>query len=289
MTSLNIPCLIIHKGYKPYLKSNLEITSKNNKIYIIGDSTIQKLEKINENITFINIKEYENNSTIKSLKKSYINYSTNNSIFEWECFQRPFIMQQFAKEQNYEKVFHIDSDNILLININSLIFEKEIAYCVPSFQDNLRMDSSIHCGLLSEKFFENYKKLYIDIFENKSKFDLIENKIHHHKKNNLKGGICDMTFYYLLQKLNMIYPQNLLAPIKNDKGDEFIFINNLNTPVGFFSLNNFKTNSKNLIKIYKGNLVKDIVNNKFIRIANIHFQGKSKKYLNMTTKYKLKY
>ena len=44
----DINCVLVHKGYKPYLKYNLEITSKNNKIYLIGDKSLEKLQNISK-------------------------------------------------------------------------------------------------------------------------------------------------------------------------------------------------------------------------------------------------
>ena len=41
------------------LKFNLEITSKNNKVFLIGDESVSKLASVNDNIEFINIEEYE--------------------------------------------------------------------------------------------------------------------------------------------------------------------------------------------------------------------------------------
>ena len=78
-------------------------------------------------------------------------------------------MQRFAKENKFEKVFHIDSDNILLLDINNLKFEKELAYCIPSYQENNRMDSSIHCGLLNMNFLNyisSFLLMYISIKTN---------------------------------------------------------------------------------------------------------------------------
>ena len=37
-----------------------------------------------------------------------------------------------------------------------------------------------------------------------------------------------MTFYYIMQKLKIVDPQNLMAPIINKNGDEYIFMNNFN-------------------------------------------------------------
>ena len=39
-----IPAVIIHIGYREYLKVNLEITGMNNKIYLIGDNSVKNME-----------------------------------------------------------------------------------------------------------------------------------------------------------------------------------------------------------------------------------------------------
>ena len=59
------------------------------------------------------------------------------------------------------------------------------------------MDSSIHCGLGYEIFLE-FEKLYSGLYINKKQFHLIEKRLVI-TKNNIRGGITDMTLYYLLQ------------------------------------------------------------------------------------------
>ena len=204
------------------------------------------------------------------------------------CFERVFIIHDFILERNYKQIFHLDSDNVLLKNINDFKFDNTNAYCIPSFQDNYRMDSSIHCGLLDKEFFLEFEKLYSDIYITKNKFYLIEKKISYHKKYNIRGGITDMTLYYLIQKLEKIKSQNLMQPLKSKDDEEFVFINNFNLAEGFYDFNNFEMRRKK-IKLYNGNSVNDLINLKIIKIANIHFQGTSKKYLNRFSKYRLKY
>lgn len=283
-----LPCIIVHRGYKPYLKYNLEITSKNNKIFLIGDSSVSKLVSINDNLEFIDIRDFERRKRILELRNNFVNYNTQSDHIEWMNFERVFIMQDFMLERGYKQIFHSDSDNILLKNINDFKFKNRIAYCIPSFQDNYRMDSSIHCGLLDNKFFNEFEKLYIDLYINKKKYNLIEKKINYHLQNNLRGGITDMTLYYLLHKLKKVNPQNLMQPLRSMDDEEFVFINNFNLAEGFYDLKNFKMKRKK-IKIFDGNSVYDLIKSKKIKIANIHFQGTSKIFLNRYTKYKLKY
>ncbi len=65
--------------------------------------------------------------------------------------------------------------------------------------------------------------LYEDIFINKSKFNLIKDKINHHKSN--PGGVCDMTLYHYIVKFGLVDMQNLMDPVEID-GKKFVFINN---------------------------------------------------------------
>lgn len=67
MDNNNLNCLIIHKGYQPYLKYNLKITSKFNNVFLIGDSSVEFLESISDKITFINIEKYSNNNKVNDL------------------------------------------------------------------------------------------------------------------------------------------------------------------------------------------------------------------------------
>ena len=273
MENYDIPCVIVHRGFKPYLKYNLEITSKNNKVFLIGDESVSNLASISDDIEFVNIEEYETRKRIIDLKNNFVNYNTQPQDIEWMNFERVFIIHDFLLERNYKQIFHLDSD---------------IAYCIPSFQDNYRMDSSIHCGLLDKEFFLEFENLYSDLYITKNKFYLIEKKIGYHKKNNIRGGITDMTLYYLIQKLEKIKTQNLMQPFKSKDDEEFVFINNFNLAEGFYDFNNFEMRRKK-IKLYDGNSVNDLINLKIIKIANIHFQGTSKKYLNRFSKYRLKY
>ena len=175
----------------------------------------------------------------------------------------------------------IDSDNILLLNINDYPFEKSIAYCRNNNYNEYRMSNSIHVGLLNKIFLNKFIELYQDLYINKSKFNLIEGKINYHKNKDGKyqgGGICDMTLFYLLANKNIIDVENLLLPKNN-----IVFINNVNNGEGYESKEQYSVKNNMMdIKFCKNNqcLIYDKINNKEVQIFNIHYQGGSKKYLN---------
>jgi len=283
-----IPLVIIHTGYRDYLRVNLEISGKKNKIYLIGDESNKHLEKIH-NVTFVDISQYRNLKLIQILKKFFTNFSSNNSLFEWVCFERVFILKFFMEQHSLEKVFHMDSDNILLTDINTYKFKKKIAYCLCKNYHDLRMSHSIHVGLLTIDFCDAFIQLYKDLYVNKSKFHLIEDKIKYHTGPSgtgfIKGGICDMTLYYLLVRENILEVQNLLEP----NNDREIFINQFQSAEGSLDKNQYEL-IDNFVKI---NFLPDkltvndtILKQKF-EILNIHFQGNSKRFLNDSFKNKL--
>jgi len=287
MTEKAIPIVTVHQDYKPYIKFNLELTATNNTVIIIGTPDMKFLEDEIQNVQYINKEEFSELESIKSYKHHFKNYSLFNDDFAWYCTERMFIVEKFMEQYNYDQVFHIDTDNVVLIDINKIKFEKKTAYHISQFQNQFSMDASLHSGLLNLDFCKTFNKLYEDIYINKSKFHLIEEKYKHHIENNLKGGVCDMTMYYLIDKLNLIDVQNLMKPVQDKLGNSYIFVNNINLPEGYFGKQNFKFSRKK-VKIIKKKYIYDEINNQKISIAGIHFQGTAKKYLNKFLKYKLK-
>lgn len=287
-----IPVVIVHEGYKEYVKINVEITGKNNKIFLIGDKSLEHLGNI-ENVTFVDIDKYKNDKKINKYEEHFTNYSSNASNFEFICYRRVFIIKLYMEENNIDKVFHIDSDNVLLKNINDYDFKENNAYMIPTNWHTNRMSNSIHCGLLTKEFATKFENLYEDIYINKSKLNLIKDKIKYHTNTNggyINGGICDMTLYYLLNKENLIKVDNLMRP-KDIGNKKVVFINNINNGEGLDSKEQYETHN-NIMKIQRGtngvdNYVYDKVNKEYVVIMNIHFQGGAKALMNETINYNL--
>ena len=279
-----VDTLYIHSGYKNYLKYSLDITSKKNNIFFIGDDSNAFLRN-KKNIEFINRKELLD-AGVEKYKSYFINYSTNDKSFEWSCFERVFLMKNFLDKYNIQQIFYSDSDNVFLKNLNKLKLTKNIGYLIPNLQSEFEMYASIHSSFLNKEFCEKFIELYEDIYINKSKFEIIAKKIEYHEKNNIRGGICDMTLYYFLNKFNIIDVQNFFEPVKTTEGSNSIFIQDIKSSIGPSGKDTFKKNKKH-IKIFNNTKVLDLTNGEFYELNNIHFQGISKKHLNFITKYKL--
>lgn len=275
-----IPVIIFHKGYKEYLKNNLLISSRFNEIYLLGDKSLKNLGNI-PNVNFVDIEKYEQDPLIINLKKHFKNYS--NYVHEWIWTAgnlRILCLYLFMKEYNFDKIFNTDSDNIIFKNIDSIKFNKDIAYSIcQDYENNNRMSCGIGNALLDINFFEQYIKLYKEIYVTGEKIFLIKDKIEFHKDKKNGGGICEMTFAYLLHKYNYIDVQNLLSEF-----DDIVFMHHINTSEGDISLHQYEIEN-GLIKIFKKDdksLLYDKINKKYVEIVNVHFQGGAKKFLNLS-------
>lgn len=274
--------VIVHMGYKDYLRCNLEITGKNNRIYLIGDESVRKLGKL-KNVKWVDIEKYRGMDRYRNYYDKFENYSSNSKDFEFFCFMRVFVINEFMRDYNLSRVFHIDSDNIIMMDINKYPFHKKCAFYVSQNKSKDSMGASIHIGLINREFCEKFERLFNDIYINGSKFNLIEKKISAHRKDGemVGGGVCDMTLYYLMSKLKMLDYQNLAVPVKN--GDKrYVFMNNIRGSGGYLGGKQYRVDGKGVIEIKKGkqdNFIYDEIEKRYDVICNIHFQGGMKKFM----------
>jgi len=283
----DISTVVVHDINSSFLETSLRITSTNNKVFLIGNESVKYLEKY-ENIFFVDINKYFEMEKFKIYREKFEYYGDKDVDTYYFWFMRLFLIYEFMKENNINRIFSCDSDNLLLKNINLYPFIAENAICIPPVWEEHYFASSIHAGLITQEFCQNYEMLYEDIFINKSRFNLIKDKVEHHKSN--AGGVCDMTLYHYIVKMDLVQIQNLLEPVFID-GVSHVFINNLSSPEGDKNKNQYKT-KKGKIKIYTSkedlsNSIYDITNEEYLNLFNIHFQGKAKRLITKRLEKKL--
>ena len=275
-----IPVVIVHEYYQDFLKSNVEITGKNNSIFLIGNKSVKVLEE-HPSVTYVDINKYMQMEKFQTFEREFVHFGDKDRRTYMFWFMRMLIMSEFAKEYEFETFFSCDSDNALLINVNNFNFKKDNAITIPEEWEPFYYGASVHSGLINSKFCETYEDLLTEIFIDKKKIDFIEDKIEFHKKN--PGSFCDMTLYFYMNKFDLISFDNLLYP-REFKGQNFVFTQSYANGEGFKSKNQYKLrNKKMLIKkdnSMNANYILDKNTGEKLFIANIHFQGKQKKYLN---------
>ena len=279
-----IPLFIFHIGDQEYFKKCVRFNSVKNKVYIIGNDTNKELFKNNPNVTHLHVKDIDNGEANR-LKRCFINYSTHDLSYEIKCFLRVFYLKQLMLTTGINKFFHLDSDCIVFDNISDIFNANnniENAYSVQKYceeQNPFHMVGCIHNGLLTLELCNIFIQLCFDIYENKSKLNLIQEKVNHHKNNNIGGGICDMTFFWLIykEKLCGIFDLNDIIIFENE---ECTFDHNIHLDYGFLGEETYQKNGnfKN-ITIKDGKNYITTKNKKLIRLLSIHYAGGAKKDL----------
>jgi hypothetical protein len=279
-----IPIYIFHLGNQLYFQKCVEINSKYNKVYVIGDDSNESWCKNIPSVTHIHIHSFigDELKEINGMIMCFHNYSTSRDIYELNCFLRVFYLKELIKRTNIPTFFHIDSDCLIFESLENIPFTTSIQYSLQKFSEvrnPFHMVGSIHNGLLNMEFCDKFIQLCFDIYENKSKKHLIMPKVSWHKNYNIAGGICDMTLYYLLYSENIIDVSDTNNIIVVN-GEESTFDHQISGSYGYLGENTYKMNNNiKQIEIRNNKIYFVTRENKFIRALSIHFQGSNKKIM----------
>ena len=274
--------VVVHNHYKKYLERAIDITSKTNHVILIGDEEVRHLGNMG-NVEYVDISRYSQKREIQELRKYFVNQSPNPGHFEWWCFQRIFVLKYFCEERKLKRVFHMDSDNIMLYDVNTYPYQEENAYQIMHNYETWRIGNSVHAGVVSLDMCNAFMQLYKEIYINKVHNYYVSGKIEQYKNGKRGDGVSDMTFYYILQKEGRIKAQDLSIPMKIG-GKKYVFLNNVNTAEGYASSDQYEK-AGDIIKIIKNRegeyMIYDKIHNEYHIIYNIHFQGIGKRYLEL--------
>jgi len=282
-----IPIVIIHLGNQSYFQECVKINSTKNPVFVLGD--YQNANTFTNTITHINCDTLDF-PELQQFRQHFTNYSTNSASFELICFVRIFYLKRFMEMHKIDRIFHVDSDCIVFDNVTELykhIFGssrniKGIAYSKNIDPNPHHMVGCVHNAFLTLEFCNHFIQLCFDIYVNKSKYDLIEPKIRWHRENNIGGGICDMTLYYLLFSENILEMRDLNEVIIID-GEKCTFDHNINIGYGYLGNDTFKMGKriKNLTYNNGAPYAMDNTGQK-IRLLSLHFSGVAKSILRQT-------
>ena len=299
----SIPICVFHSGSQEYFQKSVYWNSLYNFVYVIGDETNAHLFLDNPRVFHFHKDELCHHD-FESFSKSFINYSTNNCEYELKCFLRVFYVKQLLVKLGINSIFHVDSDCIVFPNITDLQqywIQNKIStdqHCWFSVQNNgkhtMHMVGSIHNSLLNHMFCDAFIQLCLDIYVHKTKLYLIEPKIKWHRDNDIGGGICDMTLYYLLFSQELI-PKSKILNTNDFLCGQFddtlcVFDHNIQDSYGTYGPCTFHMDSTTGLKHftlsddshYYFSYCNPIIgcNDKLpIRALSIHFQGQSKKWI----------
>lgn len=272
---MNIPIVFTHFGKSDFLElaiNQAKFTNPNSEIYLLGDDANLYLKGFCNHQQF---SKYSECDTV--LKEAYKHFSTNSYEFEYFCFKRWFVLLDFMKNNNLNWICAADSDFMLYDNVSdylTTILKRNnytAAYCVQEqdFESFLWCGSG-HISFVSKDFLESFCDFVISTYS--SNFSLLQRKIDYHVKNNINGGICDMTLLYLYYIENKDDLFNLLVPFIC-----VVFDNKIDYGTNF-KVDEYHTKNDNFkaIEMIKGKPYVLSKENTIIQFVGLHFQGSAK-------------
>lgn len=275
-----IPLFFVHTGYQNHLKYVLSQAKKTNKeVYLLGDDSNKKIIQ-----SWYKMEDFID-ERFETFKSKFINMSTNPSEFELNCFKRYFVCYKFAKTHRIETFFMMDSDCLVYFDLSLLnLQEYDVGASFPEDQSNMNWTASPHASLWTVHALDSFLNFLIDAY-NKDNIYKLEQKWEYHKKNNISGGICDMTLLYL-----WILENELVFNVFNTSKihDGKVFDHFLNVTEGY-KKGDFIINKYLEMKVVK------FVNNvpyfkykdgSWVQTCTIHAQGARKKYIIPLSSYK---
>jgi len=265
----NIPVVFIHRGFEPYVESTIRQAQHfGNDTILIGDG---KNEHCKEFTKWDNMDKYFEWSL--KFKDVYVPLSTLGD-YELFCFQRWYILYEYMKEHNLDKVFYADTDVMLYCNVN----DEWPKY--KNFIFTLILKSVGCTSFFTFDGLKDFIKYMYNTFAQKGtyEYDKIASHFEVRQKHGLPGGVCDMTF---LEYYGRYYCANGVGEM-TFINDGAVFDHCVNQKDTFYEFEN------GLKKIQMKEGVPYVLNERtgeLIRFNSFHFQGSAKGHIDQYKSY----
>jgi len=271
--SSTLPIVLVHIGNPDYLHATIaRLRRISSKIVLIGDDS-NRTANVDLHVNAQTLRTPE----LDAFEQAFVNHSTNRADIERFCFSRVFLLRAWMETTGLRTCVYLDSDCVLLRPPEEL-FRSGLAYVYNDYasDDPARMAATIHVSCLTYDFCRAFERLCYDVYVSKTRFDLIEPKIRYHQETGAPGGICDMTFYYLLTK------ELPVAKLLDQQTDGSCFDDNLNDSLGFQGKSTFVLRDGRKVLRRIGSTVEALcADGQWVRMNNLHFQGGAKQYINV--------
>lgn len=271
---------LIHHGKQDYLKIAARASqSSGNQVILIGnDEQTGALCEAYYDDSVIDLPDY------RKFESQYVHLSSAPREFELLCFKRYFYLYEVAKLRGLTHFWMIDSDAIVLQNLSAISNDCLLTngYCAAiSTPRQSSIDrggywwaSSPHTSFWTLNGLENFIRFLGGLYEGELR-KMLNEKYEWHIKNNMPGGICDMTALFLWQRSK----NNVYNLAKAHLDGLLFFDNNLNESGNvsdheFLMVRNVML--KKVIRKGDGYWVSKQVDGQHIPAAALHFQGRAK-------------
>jgi len=286
-----VPVVTTHTGVHTYFKNAVQINAKFNTTFVIGDNVNCKLFDGIPNIHHVDFGKFITDDLI-ALQQNFLNFSPNPAEFEYKCFERFYLLRGFMKQYHYDRIFYVDSDCIMLQNVDDLLlahpeFEcgmaiEEFNSCKTQQEKMAQNNGCIHNSLLTLEYVETFIQLCHEIYVTQTKLELLSPKIRWFQTKRA-SGVSDMTVCYLIYLFGLYDKPFFNTEHSFLFGNEMCsFDHHIRTAFGYLGDDTYLMNpgdgAKYLEKVGDKMYATTVKGNK-VRLLTLHFQGTSKRKL----------
>lgn len=271
----HIPVVLIHKfNVKPHKTDYAAHAINqslffNNATFSITDYTPDtKSNELHVNLPF---EEYITEEYL-SFYHNYEHMSTNPVEFEKACFLRFFILKEFMQRNNFNKIFHIDSDVLLYTTIEDH---------VQRFNTDFTLSNSQHIAnsFLSLNFVQDFCKKIHEVYTKKEDHFWFRDMKKIYNRMSLEGrpgGIVDMSYLEQYKKRNECNELKLTCGEMTEIKDDRVFDFSMKHNKGGFQM---KDGVKNITFVDKIPFCYNEELQKNVQFLSLHFLGNTKEIL----------
>ncbi|MEQ9358331.1 hypothetical protein [Coleofasciculus chthonoplastes] len=269
---MSIPIVIFHVGYRDYLELALTTAKKYNKdVLLIGDESNQS------SWDFHLMKDQLMSSLYQDFLKKYTKMSSFDSEYDLLIFERFFCLREWMKNNQINEAWLLDSDVISFNNFAekySIYLKNSIAaLSIPYTQKDYRWSASGHTSYWTFEGITSFTDFCLETYSKNSR--LLQEKYNWHIKNNIPGGVCEMTLLYLWAKertdvFNTAQVYDEMTLDHSISISENFSLNEYSVTIGGIKHIKFK---EGFPYCFNKKIGKDIA------FLSLHCQGSSKKYM----------
>ncbi len=273
------PIIFIHTGRQRHLEIAIEHLTRNNKeseLILLGDESNKDIDAVSHHLVkdyFSSAQEFED--------INYIHMSKNTYQFELFCYQRWFVLQEFAEKNNIEYFWYLDSDFLVFDNLTDYLMEQvgDPTVDVVGFDSTKSGagDSFMPCfNRMSLRAVKEITRFFVKSYEDKEILSKLRAKWKNHHINKLAGGICDMT---QLKLFFDSYNTSLSVFHSYDLNLDSIPDGNINSGLNYFQNGErFKTYlGMKYVEVKDNKAFGFLENGNQVRFVGSHFQGRAKR------------
>lgn len=273
------PVIFIHTGRHRHLEiaiERLRLSNKDVDIILIGDERNKGIADVEHHL----VSDYFE-SAEKFEKDNYVHMSKNTYQFELFCYQRWFVLQEFAERNKVDFLWYMDSDFLIYENLDNylknLVGDNHVDVVGFDSSSSGSGDSFMPCfNRFSLRAIQEITAFFVKSYEDKEIFSILKSKWKKHHVEKLAGGICDMTQLKLFFDSN---PSGLSIVDAYDSALDLVPDGNINSSLNYFHNDEkFKTFlGLKHVRVEDFKAYGKMENGEEVQFVGSHFQGRAKR------------